>query len=47
MTPESPVRDRMRSKLAQNQAIVRSVRLNTVERLRWLYDGAPESPRTA
>ena len=44
-TPQSPVRDRMRGKLAQNQAIVRSTRLNMVDRLRWLYDGAPRPPR--
>jgi hypothetical protein len=43
-TPQSAVRDRMRSRLTRNQAIVRSTRLNMVERLRWLYDGAPDLP---
>jgi predicted membrane-bound spermidine synthase len=37
-TPESPVRDRMRSKLASNQTIMRSGRLNVADRLVYLYD---------
>jgi hypothetical protein len=43
-TPVSPVRDRMRSRLAQHQEIARAGRLNTVERLRWLFDDAPDLP---
>ena len=39
-TPESPVRDRMRSKLARKPVVARSIRLNAVDRLLWLYDGA-------
>jgi SAM-dependent methyltransferase len=42
-TPESPVRDRMRGRLARNQMIARSGRLNAVGQLVWLYDDAPKS----
>jgi spermidine synthase len=43
-TPESPVRDRMRSRLAASPQLTRGGRLNTVERLRWLFDDAPDLP---
>ena len=39
-TPRSPVRDRMRSELAQNQMVMRSGRLDVADRLVWLYDDA-------
>ena len=42
-TPESAERRELRAELARRPAIAQRLRLNDVERLLWLYDGAPDA----
>ena len=42
--PNSPLRENLRSRITRNQTLARSVRLETVDQLVPLFDGAPGAP---